>query len=81
MTDEQQADAIEAAARIMAHGEPLPRPFVDLVNALAEARGGWRGNKPVDGVLDCVLDEVTDRANELRRGLIRGAVVGPQHWH
>jgi hypothetical protein len=81
VTADDQADAIEAAARVAAFGEPLPRAFVDLVDRVVEGRGGWNDDKPIGGVLDGVLDQITDRANELRRSLIRRAVVGPQHWH
>jgi hypothetical protein len=66
MTQTDQQDLLEAAARIMAHGAPLPRIFTVLVDQLVEARNGWRGAKPVDDVLDQVLDQITNRANVLR---------------
>jgi hypothetical protein len=74
MDAEQEADAIEAAARIMALGEPLPRAFVDLVNRVVEARGGWNGGQPVDGVIDAVFDEILSVANGHRRRLFASAL-------
>jgi hypothetical protein len=66
MSPEEQCDAIEACARMIAFSEPMPRVFNVLVDQVVEARGGWDGNKPVNGILDTVFDEIFAVANAHR---------------
>jgi hypothetical protein len=61
-----------------AFGEPLPRKFTELVEKLVEARDGWRGAKPVNGVIDAVLDEIDARAAALRRMLLLRPAPSPE---
>ena len=71
MDEAEQADAIEACARIASFGPPHPRLFFSLVDRVVEARNGWRGKKPIGRQLDSVLDAIYERAAALRLETVR----------
>jgi hypothetical protein len=75
MSPKDQADAIEACGRMIAFEEPMPRVFNVLVDQVVEARGGWDGNKPVDGILDAVFAEIFVIADAHRARLYASAMA------
>jgi hypothetical protein len=74
MNADDQRDTIEACGRMIAFEEPMPRIFDRLVDQVIEARGGWDGAKPVNGILDAVFDEIYAVANAHRARLFASAM-------
>jgi hypothetical protein len=74
MNADEQRDAVEACGRMIAFEEPMPRVFDSLVDQVIEARGGWEGGKPVNGVIDTVFDEIFAVANAHRARLYVSAM-------
>jgi hypothetical protein len=75
MNADEQRDAIEACARMIAFEEPMPRVFNVLVDQVVEARGGWDGGKPVNCVVDTVFNEIFAIANAHRARLFASAMA------